>query len=106
RRCRIAPCSCRLRAPTVFSYARRSPQLPRRARAAPLSAWRHSATAAGRRPMIEDERAQQVVAFYDAILKSRGIQLAPDSMILDYGCGSGRHTYASLTTAYSNPFAY
>jgi hypothetical protein len=29
--------------------------------------------------MIEDESAQQVVAFYDAILKSRGIRLAPES---------------------------
>src|SRR5258708_843626 len=107
-RSRIAPCSCRLRAPTVFSYARRLPRPPRRARAAPSSAWRRSATAAGRRsrPMIEDEGAQQVVAFYDAILESRGIRLAPDSMILDYGCGSGRHTYEYLDAGYCNAFGY
>jgi SAM-dependent methyltransferase len=56
--------------------------------------------------MIEDEGAQQVVAFYDAILKSRGIRLAPDSMILDYGCGSGRHTYEYLDAGYCNAFGY
>jgi SAM-dependent methyltransferase len=56
--------------------------------------------------MIEDEGAQQVVAFYDAILESRGIRLAPDSMILDYGCGSGRHTYEYLDAGYCNAFGY
>src|SRR5207245_4469276 len=38
------------RAPTVFSYARRLLQPPRRARGAPSSAWHHSATAAGNPP--------------------------------------------------------
>jgi len=56
--------------------------------------------------MIEDESAQQVVAFYDAILKSRGIRLAPESMILDYGCGSGRHTYEYLEAGFGNAFGY
>jgi SAM-dependent methyltransferase len=56
--------------------------------------------------MIEDEAAQEVVAFYDAILKSRGIRLAPDSMILDYGCGSGRHTYEYLDAGFHNAFGY
>ena len=56
--------------------------------------------------MIEDEAAQQVVAFYDAILKSRGIRLAPDSMILDYGCGSGRHTYEYVDAGFRNAFGY
>jgi SAM-dependent methyltransferase len=56
--------------------------------------------------MIEDEAAQEVVAFYGAILKSRGIRLAPDSMILDYGCGSGRHTYEYLDAGFRNAFAY
>jgi SAM-dependent methyltransferase len=56
--------------------------------------------------MIEDEAAQQVVAFYDAILKSRGIRLVPDSMILDYGCGSGRHTYEYVDAGFRNAFGY
>lgn len=56
--------------------------------------------------MIEDESAQQVVAFFEAILKSRGILLAPNSMILDYGCGSGRHTYEFLDAGFRNAFGY
>jgi SAM-dependent methyltransferase len=56
--------------------------------------------------MIEDEAAQQVVAFYDAILKSRGVALAPDNMILDYGCGSGRHTYEYIDAGFHNAFGY
>jgi SAM-dependent methyltransferase len=56
--------------------------------------------------MIEDESAQPVVAFYAAILKSRGIRLVPDSMILDYGCGSGRHTYEYLEAGFRNAFGY
>jgi methyltransferase family protein len=56
--------------------------------------------------MIEDEAAQQVVAFYDAILKSRGVALAPDNMILDYGCGSGRHTYEYIDAGFRNAFGY
>jgi SAM-dependent methyltransferase len=56
--------------------------------------------------MIEDEAAQQVVTFYDAILKSRGVALAPDNMILDYGCGSGRHTYEYIDAGFRNAFGY
>jgi SAM-dependent methyltransferase len=56
--------------------------------------------------MIEDEAAQQVVVFYDAILKSRDIRLVPDSMILDYGCGSGRHTYEYVDAGFRNAFGY
>ena len=56
--------------------------------------------------MLEDESAQEVVAFYDAILKSRDIRLAPDSMILGYGCGSGRHTYEYLDAGFRNAFGY
>ncbi len=56
--------------------------------------------------MIEDEAAQQVVAFYDAILKSRDIRLVPDSMILDYGCGSGRHTYEYVDAGFRNAFGF
>ena len=65
-----------------------------------------SATEKRSKPMLEDESAQGVVAFYDAILKSRDIRLAPDSMILDYGCGSGRHTYEYLDAGFRNAFGY
>jgi SAM-dependent methyltransferase len=65
-----------------------------------------SATEKRSKPMLEDESAQEVVAFYDAILKSRDIRLAPDSMILDYGCGSGRHTYEYLDAGFRNAFGY
>ena len=41
--------------------------------------------------MLENPSAQRVVELYDGILKSRGRALSPASVILDYGCGSGRH---------------
>lgn len=56
--------------------------------------------------MIEDEVAQQVVVLYGAILESRGRALSPDSMILDFGCGSGRHTYEYLDAGFHNAFGY
>ena len=56
--------------------------------------------------MIEDPSAQQVVELYDAILKSRGRNLLPASVILDYGCGSGRHTYEFLDAGFSHVFGY
>jgi SAM-dependent methyltransferase len=56
--------------------------------------------------MIEDPSAQQVVEFYKSILESRGIALSPDSMILDYGCGSGRCTYEYLDAGFRNAFGY
>ena len=56
--------------------------------------------------MIEDPSAQQVVEFYDAILRSRARTLSPDSVILDYGCGSGRHTYEFLDAGFCHVFGY
>ena len=56
--------------------------------------------------MIEDPSAQQVVEFYDAILRSRASTLSPDSVILDYGCGSGRHTYEFLDAGFCHVFGY
>jgi SAM-dependent methyltransferase len=56
--------------------------------------------------MIEDESAQQVVELYRAILKSRGHVLSPESMILDFGCGTGRHTYEYLDAGFPNSFGY
>jgi len=56
--------------------------------------------------MIEDEGAQQVVELYGAILKSRGRVLSPDSVILDFGCGSGRHTYEYLDAGFRSAFGY
>jgi SAM-dependent methyltransferase len=56
--------------------------------------------------MIEDEGAQQVVDFYGAILRSRGRTLSAESMILDFGCGTGRHTYEYLEAGFPNTFGY
>jgi SAM-dependent methyltransferase len=56
--------------------------------------------------MKKDEAAQQVVELYTGILKSRGRAPSPDSMILDFGCGSGRQTYEFLDAGYRNAFGY
>ena len=56
--------------------------------------------------MREDPAAQPVVQFYDAILRSRGHVLSPESMILDFGCGSGRHAYEYLDAGFRNAFGY
>ena len=56
--------------------------------------------------MIEDERAQRVVEHYRAILESRGRVVASKSMILDFGCGTGRHTYEYLDAGFPNTFGY
>jgi SAM-dependent methyltransferase len=56
--------------------------------------------------MIEDERAQQVVELYGAILESRGRVLTSESVILDFGCGSGRHTYEYRDAGFPNTFGY
>ena len=49
---------------------------------------------------------QLVVKFQESILQESGIQLRPESMILDFGCGSGRHTYEHLDCGYQNVFGY
>ena len=54
--------------------------------------------------MLEDPSAQRVVELYDGILKSRGRALSPASVILDYGCGSGRHAYEFLDAGFRHVF--
>ena len=49
---------------------------------------------------------QLVVKLQEGILQESGIQLRPESMILDFGCGSGRHTYEHLDCGYQNVFGY
>jgi SAM-dependent methyltransferase len=56
--------------------------------------------------MLEDPAAQQVVELYNGILKSRGRSLSPASVILDYGCGSGRHAYEFLDAGFRHVFGY
>jgi len=56
--------------------------------------------------MIEDPSAQRVVELNNAILKSRGGIVSAQSMILDFGCGSGRHTYEYLEAGFPNAFGY
>jgi SAM-dependent methyltransferase len=56
--------------------------------------------------MKKDEAAQQVVELYTGILRSRGRAPSPDSMILDFGCGSGGHTYEFLDAGFRNAFGY
>ncbi|MCK5346621.1 MAG: class I SAM-dependent methyltransferase [Candidatus Heimdallarchaeota archaeon] len=45
---------------------------------------------------------QRVVALNSNILESNGIDLSKDAKILDYGCGSGRHTYEYVDAGYKN----
>jgi len=40
------------------------------------------------------------------ILKSLGVALSPESMILDFGCGSGRHTYEYVDAGFQNTCGY
>jgi len=56
--------------------------------------------------MIEDPSAQRVVDLNHAILKSRGGIVSAQSVILDFGCGSGRHTYEYLDAGFPNAFGY
>ena len=56
--------------------------------------------------MLEDPSAQRVVELYDGILKSRGRALLPASVILDYGCGSGRHAYELVDAGFPHVSGY
>jgi SAM-dependent methyltransferase len=56
--------------------------------------------------MTEDRNAQRVVELHNHILASRGVMLTPASIILDFGCGSGRHTYEYIDAGYPNTFGY
>jgi SAM-dependent methyltransferase len=46
------------------------------------------------------------VELNDGILRDNGIRLNRDAFILDYGCGSGRHTYNYRDAGYANTFGY
>jgi SAM-dependent methyltransferase len=56
--------------------------------------------------VIEDKAAQHVVELCIGILKSRGVAPSPESMILDFGCGSGRHTYEYVDAGFQNTCGY
>lgn len=49
--------------------------------------------------MMLDEN-QKIVGLNNHILKTHGIVLGEDAAILDFGCGSGRHTYEYLDAGY------
>jgi SAM-dependent methyltransferase len=44
--------------------------------------------------------SQRVVAVNASVLAERGIRLAPGSLVLDFGCGSGRHVYEYRDAGY------
>jgi SAM-dependent methyltransferase len=46
--------------------------------------------------------SQRVVDVYREIAERNGFRLAADARILDFGCGTGRHTYEFLDKGYSN----
>lgn len=49
---------------------------------------------------------QQIVALNAAILNEKGIDIGPESAILDFGCGPGRHVYEYLDQGYRNIYGY
>lgn len=48
----------------------------------------------------------RIVELNGAILRDHGVTLARDASVLDYGCGSGRYTYAYRDAGYENAFGY
>ncbi|NKB49954.1 MAG: methyltransferase domain-containing protein [Alphaproteobacteria bacterium] len=50
----------------------------------------------------ELEADQKIVALNAHILASYGIEIDKSAQILDFGCGSGRHTYEYLDAGYQN----
>src|SRR5262245_66143683 len=48
----------------------------------------------------------QIVELNEAILRDIGIELSKDAFVLDFGCGSGRFTYAYRDAGYRNSFGY
>lgn len=52
------------------------------------------------------EPNQRIVPLNNRILESNGIHLRKDAFILDYGCGSGRHTYEYVDNGYENVFGF
>jgi SAM-dependent methyltransferase len=53
-----------------------------------------------------EENSMGIVELNRAILRDNGIELDQDAFILDYGCGSGRDTYAYRDAGYRNAFGY
>ena len=49
---------------------------------------------------------QRIVPLNNGILTDAGITLAENAMILDFGCGSGRHVYEYLDSGCANIFGY
>ncbi len=52
------------------------------------------------------EDSQKTVGLNDFILRSYGVVLDRDADILDFGCGSGRHTYEYLDAGYSRVIGF
>ncbi len=48
----------------------------------------------------------RVVTLNAAILNEQGIHIGPESAILDFGCGRGRHVYEHLDLGYRNIYGY
>jgi SAM-dependent methyltransferase len=57
--------------------------------------------------MFLDANSQgHFVELNEGILRDNGVSLGRDAYILDYGCGSGRHTYVYRDAGYRNTFGY
>ena len=54
---------------------------------------------------IEDP-VQRVVDLHLNILRGHGIEIRKDAVILDFGCGSGRHVYEHLDRGFENIFGF
>ena len=52
------------------------------------------------------EDSQRIVGLSDLILRGYGIELTKDAHILDFGCGSGRHTYEYLDAGYNHAVGF
>lgn len=69
-----------------------------------------SATAGDARPPEDVPRplppSQRVVDVYREIAERNGFRLASDACILDFGCGTGRHTYEFLDEGYTNVMGF
>lgn len=58
-------------------------------------------------PQLEPLPAnQRVVALNNDILRAHSVELPTDARILDYGCGSGRHTYEYLDAGYGQTWGF
>ncbi|MCG8547038.1 MAG: class I SAM-dependent methyltransferase [Alphaproteobacteria bacterium] len=55
-------------------------------------------------PILDE--GQKVGALNDAVLRLHGITLPKDARVLDFGCGSGRHTYEYLDAGYDRTIGF